>query len=150
MMRINTLVFVFLGLFTFAPMVFAQDGGDPALAERIALARKMHDIKPMAVQIEQAIRQLALRYPEDKQELFITKMLQVFDRKSLTDISVKAMAETFTAAELEKMIDFHGSPEGKAIGEKMPVYQALVEPEIIKKIDQALMEVRTGGIGSQP
>jgi len=127
-----------------APAAAASAAAAPDLEQRLALARKMHDIKPMTVQIEDAIRALSMRYPEDKRELFVLTMTQTFDQKALSEISVKAMAETFTAAELEKMIDFHGSAEGKAISEKMPVYQSIVEPELIKKIDQALMEVRLG------
>lgn len=143
-MRKLPLLLGFFAMLVWTLPAFAQQAATGDLEKRMELARKMHEIRPMSVQIEDAVKQLSLRYPEDKRELFVSTMMQTFDRASLTGISVKAMAETFTAAELEKMIDFHGSPEGKAITEKMPVYQSLVEPELMKKIDQALMEVRTG------
>ncbi|MCB9991480.1 MAG: DUF2059 domain-containing protein [Rhodospirillales bacterium] len=146
-MAVKHFLFALLLTVLLVPSAWAQDA---ALEKRVQLAHEMHKVKPMAVQIESAVRQLALRYPEDKQELFISKMLQVFDQKTLTDISVNAMAETFSEAELQKMLDYYGSPEGKAIEEKMPIYQTIVEPEIIKRIDQALMEIRTGGAGGQP
>lgn len=144
MMKKLPLLLCALALFSFVPLALAQPAANADLDKRMELSRKMHEIRPMTVQIEDAVKQLSLRYPEDKREIFITTMLQTFDRESLTAISVKAMAETFTVAELEKMIDFHGSAEGKAITEKMPIYQSLVEPELLKKIDKALMEVRTG------
>ena len=72
------------------------------------------------------------------------KMVNTFDHKTLHNLSVKAMADTFTEAELEKMIDYFGSPEGKSVGEKMPVYMAILRPEINKLIDQAMMDVRLG------
>ncbi len=132
----------------FAAPSSAQNAAAPDLDKRIELARKMHEVRPMVVPIEEAVQQLAQRYPKEKRELFISTILNAFDRESLTEISVKAMAETFTVAELEKMIEFNSSPEGKAITEKMPVYQSLVEPELMKKVDKALMEVRMGKPGN--
>ena len=135
-------VLCFVIAMLFVQPLSAQD--DPDFPKRYELAQKMHEIKPINMQIKSSIEQLAQRYPEDVREAFVNRMMEVFDKKTLTDISVRAMADTFTAAELEKMIDFHGSPEGKAVGEKMPVYQGLVRPELMQKIDKALMEVRTG------
>lgn len=142
-------VVFFAAVPVFAVPARAQDDGkaaaeDAGLARRLELARRMHEIRPLDLQIEDAVRQLSLRYPADKRDLFISKMLQVFDLKTLTDISVRAMADTFTEAELAKMIEYNSSPEGKAATEKMPIYQSLVEPELMKKIDQAMMELRTG------
>lgn len=138
----------FLAFMIAAPLAAqAQDktpANDPSLQTRIELARKMHQIKPLDVEIEAAIKQLSMRYPEDKRELFVSKMLQTFDQKALTEISVNAMAATFTAPELNKMIEFYGSPEGKSIDQKMPIYQKLVEPELVKKVDKALMDIRLG------
>ena len=151
MRKYSLIPFVLMSLFLLVPPVLAQaEGGDAGLQQRIELARKMHEVRPMSVQIEQAIEALSMRYPEDRRELFVTKMLQMFDQQTLSEVSVKAMAETFTAAELQKMVEFYGSPEGKAIEQKMPVYQAIVEPEIIKKIDEAMMEIRTGAGGARP
>lgn len=148
-MRLFSLLLCVLGVMAVALPSAAQTADDPGLQKRIELARAMHDIKPLSVQIEESIKQLSMRYPEEKRALFVAKMMETFDQKTLTDISVKAMAETFTETELTKMVDFYGSPEGKSISAKNPVYQSLVQPEIIKKIDQALMEVRTGKAGDQ-
>lgn len=134
-----------------APSTLAQEAADPGNAkQRLALSRQMHEIRPIKMQVEEVITQMALRYPENRRDEFISRMMEIFDNQTLTEISVHAMADTFTVPELEKMIEFHGSPEGKAVSKKMPVYQALVEPELIKKIDQALMELRTGKPGDQP
>lgn len=130
------------------PAAMAQEAADPAFAERLALSKKMHEVRPINLQVEKVVEQMAARFPEDQRDKFIERMIDVFDKEALTDISVQAMAETFTAPELEKMIEFHGSPEGKTITEKMPVYQSLLEPELVKKIDKALMEVRTGKTGN--
>ena len=59
------------------------------------------------------------------------------------------MAETFTASELEKMVEYFGSDEAKSIAQKLPVYQAIVEPEITKMMDAALMKLRTGATAEE-
>lgn len=144
-MKTLVLAFSFLLMAAFAVPAMAQNASaDPDYTKRLDLARQMHDIRPINMQADDLIKGMAERYPEDRREAFIARMTEVFDKQALTEISVKAMADTFTAAELQKMIDFHGSPEGKTIGQKMPVYQALVEPELVKRIDQAMMIVRTG------
>lgn len=150
-MRLKALSLILLGFMLALPTAGAMAQGESGgLDKRLELARAMHEIRPMSVQIEAAVQALSLRYPEDKRERFVAKMLETFDQKTLTEISIRAMAETFTVAELEKMIDFYGSPEGRAASEKMPVYQAIVEPEIVKKLDAALMEIRTGAPAASP
>ncbi len=112
--------------------------------ERLALARKMHDIRPAYLQVEEAMNIIVQQLPEDKRELFVKKLREVMDYEVLTNASVQAMAETFTAAELEKMIDYFGSEEAKSIADKLPVYQAIIQPEITKMLDEALMDIRVG------
>lgn len=149
-MRVLSLTLFVLGILAMALPAHAQAGAEGTLNRRIDLARQMHEIKPLAVEIEDSVRQLSLRYPEDVRVLFVSRMMQTFDRETMTEISVKAMAETFTVAELEKMVDFYGSPEGRSIAGKTPVYESLVQPEILKRIDKALMEIRTGKAADTP
>lgn len=139
----NILAAIFMALVAITPMMaVAQDDAD--LAKRTELAEEMHKIRPVNAEIESTVRAVAERLPEEKREIFVMKMVNTFDHKTLHNLSVKAMADTFTEAELEKMIDYFGSPEGKSVGEKMPVYMAILRPEINKLIDQAMMDVRLG------
>lgn len=115
--------------------------------KRIALSEKMLTIKPAREQLERAIDSVAAqRVPADKREAFTKTMMDSIDYESLEKKSVEAMAEIFTVAELEKMVDYFGSEEAKSITEKLPVYQALIQPELAKVIDEALMKVRVGDI----
>lgn len=137
------LTVIFAAFIVIVPMtVLAQSDNDEA--KRLDLAKQMHVIKPVQPEIEDAVRMLALRIPEDRREIFISKMLNAFDQKTLNGISVKAMAETFTVDELEAMIAYFSSEEGRSIDKKMPVYWALVKPEIAKLMDKAMMDVRLG------
>jgi len=54
------------------------------------------------------------------------------------------MVELFTVAELEKMVDYFGSVEAKAIEKKLPQYQEKIQPEIIRMLDAAMIAERTG------
>ncbi len=135
-----------LAVTLFQPLSAVAQQEDPDYQQRIELARQMHEIRPLNADIEESVRRLAQRYPAEQREIFVDRMLDEFDQDDMTALSVKAMAETFTLAELEKMIEFHGSPEGQAVTKKMPVYQAVIQPEIIRKIDRAMMAVRTGSV----
>jgi hypothetical protein len=54
------------------------------------------------------------------------------------------MAQTFTAEELQSMIDFYGSDMGRSISAKTPDYQELMQPIIVKMLDKAMLDLKTG------
>ncbi|MCB1555760.1 MAG: hypothetical protein KDJ15_00435 [Alphaproteobacteria bacterium] len=154
---IRFLLFALLFLTTFPLYARAQESApapqenvsvDPGpaadLDRRRALALEMHAIRPAADQVMAAIAAMAVNVPEDKQAAFVEQLRGALDFDALTALSVDAMVETFTTPELEKMVAYFGSPEAASISEKLPVYQAIVEPEISKMIDEALMISRTG------
>lgn len=134
-------LFFAAGLCPASPALATDSGSEEKRAE---LAEKMHEIRSARGQAEAAIEQLTAKMPEDKQEVFRTRLLQVFDVQALERSSVEAMAEVFTASELEKMIDYFGSEEGRRISEKMVIYQELVRPDLVLLLDEALMTIRTG------
>lgn len=140
------IMFLFAVLLTLAFPAMAQDGS--AIFDedqRLELAQKMHDIKPARLQLEAAIDGVARqRVPEDKRAAFKKVMLDMMDVEKLEGLSIKAMAEIFTVAELERMIDYFGSAEAQSIADKLPVYQAIITPELTKMVDAALLELRTG------
>lgn len=127
------------------PCYAQQDPG--TMEKRLELAEKMHEIRPARGQVEAAVEQLANGLPEDRQQMFRTRIMQVFDIQALEQSSVEAMAEVFTTAELEKMIDYFGSEEGRRISEKMVIYQELVRPDLVRLLDEALITIRTGDSG---
>lgn len=141
----RTLLILSMALVAFSGSVFAQDNGsDDDMATRMNLAKMMHEIKPARGQVEAAIEAVAARLQPQQQEDFIAKMTDIFDFERLQQISTEAMAEVFTEAELQKMVDYYGSREAQSISEKMPVYQSVMQPEITKMLDEAIIEVRTG------
>lgn len=159
-MKKTLLTILFLS--AFAP-VYALAGKDtpppaqPAAAaeqpsdmdQRIEFARKLHEIQPASAQVTKALEQVGMQLPPQDRDAFMKTMLGAIDDKKLEDMSVQAMAEIFTLPELQRMYGYFSTPEARAISGKMPVYNARMQPEIMKMIDAAMMAARTGG-GSAP
>jgi hypothetical protein len=119
------------------------------LERRIELAKEWHKIMPVSVrqQIDTAIDQVAQSQPEDSREVFKANMKSVLNYEALEKISIDAMAETYTVAELEAMNEYYSKPEAKSAQPKYSNYANKVFPEITRMLDEAVMRVRTGGTG---
>ncbi len=113
--------------------------------ERLALAKEMHEIRPAAEQVDSAIDSVALKMQQASREGFKSKMRNLLDYRAIERISVSAMAETYTLEELEAMIEYYSKPEAQSALDKTAVYQQKVAPEIVRMIDRAVMQMRTGG-----
>lgn len=129
---------------------YAQTDNGADYAERLALAQKMHEIRPAKQQIEDAVTAAANRLPAANRDEFKAQIMKAIDVPMLEKKSIEAMAQTFTVPELKKMVDYFGSPEAQKIAEKLVVYQSIIMPEITAMLDKAIMEARTGGAGVKP
>lgn len=127
-----------------APAFAQEAASNPASDHKHELAEKMHQLRPTKTQVEQAIAVVGQRVPEDKRAAFEAAMTNAIDFKAVEKISVDAMADTFTEAELAAMVDYYSKPEAKSAADKLPQYQEKVGPEIIRMIDKAMMKVKTG------
>ena len=110
----------------------------------------MHALRPTKDQVYNAIDQVAMSQPADQQEAFKTAMKSVLNYKAIEKISIDAMAETYTLAELQAMVDYFSKPEAISAAAKETEYSKKVYPEIIRMLDQAMMKVRTGGDTNAP
>jgi len=117
---------------------------DPTYDERIALAKKMHELRPVREQVEQAINQYAQTRPQGERESFKSTMRNVFNMRALEKISIDAYAETFTAPELSAMVEYYSKPEAISASDKFGNYAGIVYPEIVRMLDRAAIRVRTG------
>ncbi len=138
------IVFVLLLLcFGLSFPVMAQDMGDKA--RRLELATEMNTIRPARAQVDEAVRIVSHGLPPMDKERLMRLVDRAFDYKALEKLSIETMAELFTVTELEKMVEYFGSAEARAIGAKLPQYQEKLQPEIIRMLDAALMAEKTGG-----
>ena len=105
----------------------------------------MHEIISTRSQVNAAIEQVANSRPEAERENFRTSMQNALNYKAIEKISIDAMAETYTADELEAMVEYYSKAEAQSIAKKDEIYKSKVYPEIIRMLDAAMMRIRTGG-----
>ncbi len=122
----------------------AQTASDGDLARRIELATEMHKIRPAKAQVQDAVNQVGQSLPPMERDRFMKMVDRAFDYQKLEMLSINTMADLYTVPELEKMVSYFGSDEARSIEKKLPIYQQKIQPEIIKMLDSAMIEQRTG------
>ncbi|MGB0718972.1 MAG: hypothetical protein ACPGRX_00775 [Bdellovibrionales bacterium] len=135
-----------LAMTLFFNPAFAQDETvDATYDQRLELAQKMHEFRPVSQQVESAVNQYAQTQAPDQREAFKTAMRSVLNIKALEKISVDAYADTFTLPELQAMVEYYSKPEARSASDKFDDYAGIVYPEIVRMLDRAAMRVKTGG-----
>ncbi len=114
------------------------------LAKKIDLAKKMHKIRPTRDQVDGAVSRAALSIPPQARQGFVNAMSSMLNYNAIERISVDAMIETYTLAELDAMVDYFSKPEAISASDKMRSWAMIVQPEIIRMIDKAMMRIKTG------
>ncbi len=122
----------------------AENENKEVLAEKIKLAKEMHNIRPTRVQVDSAIRQAAMNFPEEERVKFISAMGSMLNYNAIERISIDAMVETYSHKELESMVEYFSKPEAKTASKKIAPWAMKVQPEIVHMIDRAMMRLRTG------
>jgi hypothetical protein len=152
--------FCILFLLTVLPVVSAQAQAvkpplpqsvaavDPDMQKRIELATRMADLTPPRDTVVLAVNTITSSAPPDQRQEVKSKMLSAFDFDGFRQTVIQDMAKTFTVPELQKMVDYHSSPEAKSIAQKMPAYENMIQPEMTRLLDVALMVARTGAAPS--
>ncbi len=130
-----------------APTAPATSDEAASFARRLELAKKMHDFRPAAEQVDNAIDSVSKRLPGTEAETFKANMRNLLNYRSIEQISINAMAQTYTEEELAAMVEYYSKPEAQSASKKFQVYQDKVTPDIVRMIDQAVMKLRTGGAG---
>ncbi len=114
------------------------------LAEKINLAKKMHEIRPTRDQVNLAVKRASLAFPKSEQQKFINAMGSMLNYNAIERISIDAMIETFTLKEISAMVEYYSKPEAKSASEKVGSWARMVQPEVANMIDKAMMRIRTG------
>ncbi len=138
-----TRILFVLALLMFAVPAYAQDA-EPISKERLELAEKMHEIWPIRTRIERALDAVAASFPAERQAEIKATLRRSIQFDQLEEESIKAMAETFDEKELQAMINFYGSEEGRAVSVKTADYEMALKPIMVKMIDKAMMDLRLG------
>lgn len=143
-MRFIALFALIVLSFGFNPAL-AQDDDKGNLDRRIELAKQWHQYISVRDQVDAAIEQAAQGQPEKDREAFKSAMRSALNYQALEKISVDALVDTYTEAELQAMVDYNSKPEAQSARKKEPEYAKKVYPEIVRMLDKAMMQARTGG-----
>ncbi|MCB1531562.1 MAG: DUF2059 domain-containing protein [Alphaproteobacteria bacterium] len=133
----------------FAAPSFAQDESGEVLARKVDLARQIQALRPAKDQIDSAIERYTAHLPANQREVYQTSLKNVFNYDALEKASIDAYAQVYTEAELQAMLAYYSTPEAQSAVSKTDAYAALVYPEIIRMLDRAMMQVKTGGTSAQ-
>lgn len=112
--------------------------------ERLELSKEMHKIWPIRQKVEGALDAVSERIKEENRLKFKAGMRQAIDFEKLEEASIQAMADIYSVAELNKMIEFYGSKEGRSISVKTGDYENALQPLMIKMVDKALLDAKMG------
>ncbi len=142
-------ILLFLACLILTLPAMAQQGdpiGDDGAAydQRLALALKMNEIWPIRLRIETAIAAAAESFPLERRPEVKAALRKNIQFDQIEEESIKAMAETFSSEELQAMIDFYGSENGRSISAKTSAYEHALRPSLIKMMDKAMLDVKTG------
>lgn len=122
----------------------AENENDELLTKKLELARQMHVIRPTRDQVDSAVRRASMSLPEQNRQNFISVMKSMLNYNAIERISVDAMVETYTALELESMVEYFSKPEAKSASNKVQSWAKKFQPEVVRMIDRAMMRIKTG------
>lgn len=122
----------------------AENEDEKTLKKKLDLAKEMHDIRPTRVQVDSAVMQASMGMPAQNRQQFVNAMRGMLNYNAIERISIDAMVETYTLKELDSMVGYYSKPEAKSATSKIVNYASLIQPEIARMIDKAMMRIRTG------
>lgn len=138
-MKVFKFIAAFLLILCLAQPTFAQEGDD--YAARIELANKMHELRPVRDQVENAVdRFIGQQSTNVNREAAKEALLEALNYQSLERISAEAYASTFTQKELVAMVEYYSKPEARSASDKIGDYAAIVYPEIVRMLDAAMLK----------
>lgn len=157
----KSFLFFFLALTLFSPVVYGQEEtsseGDQSsdtlaviqpkeetLEKRLELSKQMHVIWPVRPKVEAAIDVVGEQAPQAERARFKAAMRRAMDFEALETKSIETMADIFSVAEIEAMIAFYGSKEGRSVSFKTGDYEAALQPLLLQMVDKALLDTRLG------
>jgi len=106
-------------------------GGRRSAAE--AYAR----IVDYALLVEKAVMERATDLPASERDAFIEFVIAEVDFEMTRFYAISEMVELFDADELEALVSFAATPEGRSALAKLPAFGAALNPIVQRQIDDA-------------
>lgn len=122
-----------LCVFMVMPQAFAQD----SKSRKFDLAQEYSQMVPFEKEVASSIEQIALQVPVAQRTQFRSILERAIKVDQLKTASEVALVDIFTVEELEALVRFNKTEEGKAIIKKMPLYQKRLQPVLEAMITDA-------------
>jgi hypothetical protein len=145
LMRIFRITVVLLAL---TGSAFAGDALSDTPENRAKLADEYLKEVPVKDLMDDITERLSATVPENKREEFKSMLTKHFDLDALVAAEKESLAKVFTVGELNAMIQYQSTPEGKSSMKKMGIYMAdlmpVIQTELKKAIQAAAQEAKSG------
>ena len=122
----------------------AENENKEILAKKLALAKTMHEIRPVRTQVDAAVKRVSERLPAYERQNFVVTMQSMLNYNAIERISTDSMVDTYTLLELQSMVEYFSKPEARSASTKVSSWAKAVHPEIVRMIDSAMMRIKTG------
>lgn len=103
----------------------------------MAEAERYLNVMPPKEMIIDLVARMSVQLPEEQRKPFIRLMTKHLDVERLTHIIGDVLVRHFTAAELNALADFYGSPAGKSAMTKFGQYMADAMPHVQGLVEEA-------------
>ena len=120
------------------------------LETRRALARQIHELRPITRQVSDALDYIAGDLTPADKLMFRQSVMDNMDIQELQSASITAMAQVFTAPELSAMAEYYAKPESLSIEEKSTQYRARIDPLIVAEINDSLTRLQASVAEATP
>jgi hypothetical protein len=117
----------------FIPVAVAQD----TKSKKFELAQEYSKLIPFDQEVDETINQISLQVPVAQRTQFRSILQRTIKVERLQTASEMALVDVFTVDELEALVAFNKTAEGKAIMAKMPSYQKRLQPVLESMVRDA-------------
>ena len=104
---------------------------------RMAAVKRYLEVVPLKDMMGDVASELAKNVPEENRARFVELMTKTIRIDVLEETVIRAMTKYFTVGELNALIAFYGSPEGRSAMKKLGVYMADFMPTIQQEVMRA-------------
>ncbi|MDD9900361.1 MAG: DUF2059 domain-containing protein [Alphaproteobacteria bacterium] len=134
-MNIKTIVSLILFVLIAAAPALATEDTPEARAKAAAAYL---EIVPMSTMLEKMAIEISKNFPKEKRDSFIELMTKHVRADHMENIAKDSMVKHFTVGEIEALRNFYGSPEGRAVMDKMGLYTADIIPAAHAEVKRAM------------
>jgi hypothetical protein len=107
---------------------------------RAAAAKRFIEAMPPKELLQGMATRVAPNLPEKDRAIFVEVLNSPEMEKAASRICSEALAKNFTVGELNAMVTFYGSPDGKSAAKKFGPYMMGIMPQIQQEIKKAMDE----------